>query len=252
MKIRSSLCKVSFLVVAAFVAVFPVSANFHTWKVNEIYSNADGSVQFIEMKEGSGLNGQQFLPGHSIICITPSGTNRFNFPANLPSSATANKFFVIGTSNLVSMPGGLKPDYMFTNAGPFLSLTVGTVNFGIGNDIIAYTNPPTDGSGSMIRSGAVLVAVATNQPISFAPATNSLVPLRFTSIVQSGNDVVLSFPTAKGTNGTAGPNYALQSTNTLGGLAWTTLTNLTGNGSLQTVTVPIGPVPSEFFRLRVP
>ena len=251
MKIKSSVRKASLLVVAAFVATLPLSASFHTWKVNEIYSNADGSVQFIELKESSGLNNQHLLPGHSITCAGAGITNAFNFPVNLPSTATANKFFVIGTSNLASMPGGLKPDYMFTNTGPFLSLTIGTINFG-GVDTIAYTNPPTDGSGSMIRSGAALVAVGTNQPISFAPATNSLVPLRFTSIVQSGSDVVLSFRTATGTNGSAGPNYALQSTNTLGGSAWTSLTNVAGNGSLRTITIPIGSAPSEFFRLRVP
>ena len=40
-------------------------AAFHLWKIDEIYSNADGSVQFIELKALSG--GQQFLAGHSKI-----------------------------------------------------------------------------------------------------------------------------------------------------------------------------------------
>ena len=240
------------VIILALGAALSAHGSFHTWKVNEIYSNADGSVQFIELKESSGVNNQHLLPGHSITCAGAGVTNTFNFPANLPSSTTANKFFIIGTSNLAAMPGGLKPDYMFTNAGPFLSLTTGTLNFASGNDVINYTNPPTDGSGAMIRSGATMIAVTTNQPISFAPATNSLVPLRFLSIVPGGADVVLTFATATGTNGTAGPNYAVQSTNTLGGANWITLTNLTGNGALRSVTNPISSEPAQFFRLRVP
>ncbi len=235
-----------------FTVAMSAHGSFHTWKINEIYSNADGSVQFIELKESSGFNGQDFLPGHSITCTGPDGTKTFNFPANLPNNLTANKYFIIGTSNLAAMPGGLKPDYMFTNAGPFLSLTTGTVNFASGFDIVNYTNPPTDGSGAMIRSGANLIAVTTNGPVNFGGAFNSLVPLRFTSIVQNGGDVVLTFPTATGTNGTVGLNYAVQSTNALGGPAWTTFTNLTGNGTLRSITNPIGTDPVQLFRLRVP
>jgi hypothetical protein len=234
------------------IGTLSASGSFHTWKINEIYSNADGSVQFIELKESSGFNGQHLLPGHSITCAGAGVTNTFNFPANLPSSTTANKFFILGTSNLTVMPGGLKPDYMFTNAGPFLPLIGGSINFASGFDIINYTNPPTDGAGAMIRSGASLIAVTTNQPISFTPATNTLVPLRFTSIVQNGGDIVVTFPTATGTNGTVGPNYAVQSTNALGGTNWITLTNLTGNGSIRSITNPIGSDPAQFFRLRVP
>jgi len=244
-----------FLCVAlAFSLCMAVSAQaaFHTWNVNEIYSNADGSVQFIEMREGDGFDGQHFLPGHSISCTSAEGTRTFTFPSNLPSAATANKFFVIGTSNLASMPGGLKPDYVFTNAGPFLSLTGGTLNFASGFDVVSYTNPPTDGSGAMIRSGGSMIAVTTNQPVNFSQATNSLVPLRFLSIVLDGSEIIVTFDTATGTNGTAGPTYTLQATNALGGAAWSTFTNITGDGAIHSITHPVGPEPSQFFRLRVP
>lgn len=252
MKTLTLLRKSTAALALTFTVALSAYGSFHTWKVNEIYSNADGSVQYVEMKESSGLNGQDLLPGHPITCTGPGGTKTFNFPSNLPNNLTANKYFIIGTSNLAAMPGGLKPDYLFTNTGPFLSLTTGTINFAGGFDVINYTNPPTDGSGAMIRSGATMIAVTTNGPVNFGGAFNSLVPLRFTSIVQSGGDVVLTFPTATGTNGTAGPNYAVQSTNAFGGTDWTTLTNLPGNGSLRSVTNLIGADPLQFFRLRVP
>lgn len=36
-------------------------ANFHTFIINEIYSNADGTIQFIELREAQGATGQNFL-----------------------------------------------------------------------------------------------------------------------------------------------------------------------------------------------
>ncbi len=238
---------------AMFFANSFAYAAFHTWKVNEIYSNADGSVQFIEMKESAGANGQNALPGHAITCTGPLGTTTFNFPSNLPSTSTSNRVFIIGTSNLTSIPGGLTPDYVFTNSGPFLSLVGGGfINFAGGFDTVTYTNLPTDGSGAMIRSGANLIVVTTNSPVNFRGGSNSIVPLRFLSTARNGNNFVVTFATATGTNGTAGPNYALQTTNALGGTNWSTLTNLTGDGAVRTITNSINTTSNQFFRLRSP
>ena len=55
-------------------------ASFHDWDINEVYSNADGSVQFIELFTSS--NGQEFLSGHK---ITSTGAPDFIFPSNSPS-----------------------------------------------------------------------------------------------------------------------------------------------------------------------
>jgi hypothetical protein len=57
-----------------------VHANFHQWNINEVYSNADGSVQFIELFTGAG--GQQFVSGHT---ITSTGAPDFTFPSDSPS-----------------------------------------------------------------------------------------------------------------------------------------------------------------------
>jgi hypothetical protein len=96
-------------------------ATFHTWKVNEIYYSADGFVQFIELRESLGFTGENLLATHFIRCIRGSVTNTFIFPTNLPSTLTANKTFVIATANLSAVPRRVRPDYVFTNAVPFLS-----------------------------------------------------------------------------------------------------------------------------------
>src|SRR5215469_11793385 len=78
-------------------------AAFHLWAISEVYSSPDGSVQFILLTNGFAFEAQ--LGNHVITCAGPQGTNTFTFPTNLPSTATANKSFLIGTANLSAIPG---------------------------------------------------------------------------------------------------------------------------------------------------
>ena len=225
-------------------------ATFHLWTVNEIYSNADGSVQFIELHESSTINGEDLLAGHFIRCTSGLLTNTFIFPTNLPSTITAGKCFVIGTANLASLPGGVTPDYVFTNAVPFLFSGNGTINYA-GVDVVNYTNLPADGAGSLVRSGTAMVFSVTNSPQNFAGESNSIVPVRLSTAVSSGPNILLTFPTASGPNGTAGPQYEVLTNGTLGDTNWAAFTNVTGDGTANTVAIPIS-APQLFFRLRVP
>jgi hypothetical protein len=63
----------------------PASAGHHPWDFSELFSNSDGTVQFIEMfslnNNEAGMNG---------IAIAVAGGGTFNFAGNLPSAATAN------------------------------------------------------------------------------------------------------------------------------------------------------------------
>jgi len=47
---------------ATLAATLPAQAIFHLWAIDEIYSSADGRVQYIELRALTG--GQQFLGGH--------------------------------------------------------------------------------------------------------------------------------------------------------------------------------------------
>src|SRR2546430_8980847 len=78
-------------------------AAYHLWDVNEVYSSADGTVQFIELR--AILGGQQSLGTFSatIRSTNSSGINVFTFPTNLPGD-TASKTCILGTSNLASVP----------------------------------------------------------------------------------------------------------------------------------------------------
>ncbi len=60
----------------------------HLWDISEIYSNADGSVQFIELSTNA--NGQHLLNSHRIIAISDGNETNFVIPGNAPSSNTGN------------------------------------------------------------------------------------------------------------------------------------------------------------------
>src|SRR5437867_5371810 len=71
-------------------------ADFHDWRINEIYSNGDGSVQFVELS--CPVNDENLLGGQRLFCSDGSQTKTFVFPSNLATTFTANKTLLLATS----------------------------------------------------------------------------------------------------------------------------------------------------------
>lgn len=227
-------------------------AAFHLWAVSEVYSSPDGSVQYVELSTPS--SGQNFLGGVQITCTGPQGVQSFTFPSNLNTSiSTANKHFIIGTSNLASVPGGVTPDYVLTNTTPFLSLngTNTVVVVGTVTTPLTYTNLPTDGRSALAGTGSSLNLV-TNVPINFSNQTNSIVPVAFSSVAAIDGDFVMTFPTATGVNGALGPNYTVQFLTDLSGLGWAPFASVPGDGTSKSVSNALSSAATRFFRLSAP
>ncbi len=138
-------------------------ASFHTFQINEIYSNADGNIQFVELREAQGASGQNFLGGHPLTSNNGTTQKTFTFPNNLPSSATAGKFVLIATQGFAAL-GLVAPDYIVPDG--FVPLGNGSINFA-NVDSVPYSGLPSDGNTSINRSGAT----QTNSPRNFAGAT---------------------------------------------------------------------------------
>jgi hypothetical protein len=145
---------------AAWV-VLPARAAFHLWSIQELYSNADGSVQFIEFTALTG--GQQFLQGHTIVSQANSVTRGFTFPNNLPGD-TGGRRFLVGTVGFAAL-GVVTPDFVVPNG--FLFTAGGSITFGEGADSWNYPALPTNGALSLDRSGTT----GTNSPTNFAGQT---------------------------------------------------------------------------------
>jgi hypothetical protein len=214
-------------------------ADFHDWTITEIYSNADGSVQFIELSCPN--SGENFLGGERIWCSSANRTNIFIFLGDL-SGDTEDRKLLLATPGFAALPGGIAPNYIIpTN---FLILGSGRLNYA-NVDILNYTDLPTNGTASLVRSGSRFVTAAANSPENFAGAGGSIVPVRILSLIRLGTNTSLSFATV------SGRNYAVQFTDSLTNSAWQTLTTIAGNGSVRTVTNG-ATTAVRFYRLRVP
>ncbi len=144
-------------------------ATFHFWGITEMYSNADGTVQFIELFSAS--SSQQFTNGQVIRAIQGASTNDFTFPSDTPSP-TNGKNLLIATAAFAALPGAVAPD--FTLADGFLFAPDGTVQFlGTTQGLITYATLPTDGILSLAADG---VTTAINSPTNFAGDAGSVNP----------------------------------------------------------------------------
>ncbi|MEO7156393.1 MAG: hypothetical protein ABI039_02455, partial [Vicinamibacterales bacterium] len=106
--------------------VTPVPASFHTFVIDQIYSNADGTVQYVVMRETLGAAGGNLWSGHSFKSTHAGVTRTLPFAVDLPSGATGNKRVLIGTQGLADL-GFIVPDYVMPNG--FLATDGGTLDY---------------------------------------------------------------------------------------------------------------------------
>jgi hypothetical protein len=142
----------------------PAQAAFHLWQITKAFSNADGTVQFIELTAFAG--GQQFMAGHTLTSSSGGTTNTFTFPANLPGDTT-NKTMLIGTTGFAAL-GVVAPDYTVPNN--FLFMPNGTLNFAESSDVWAYTGLPNSGGLMLNRNGST----SANSAKNFSGTTGSV------------------------------------------------------------------------------
>ena len=89
-------------------------ATYHTLQIDEVYSNADGTVQYVVLREAAGADGQQLLRGHSFSSTHAGVTKTYTFPNDLPSAATASKRVLIASEGFAAL-GLIVPDYVLPN-----------------------------------------------------------------------------------------------------------------------------------------
>jgi len=98
------------LAVVMLVAAPTLGAS-HLWRFNEVFSNADGTVQFVELLECCGAQNETVLGGKWILSDT-TGV-QFDFPADLPcTDCTANQNLLLGTAAFAALPGAPTPDFI--------------------------------------------------------------------------------------------------------------------------------------------
>src|SRR6185436_13006930 len=157
-----------FLAVAALIATLltlPASAAFHLFTINEAYSNASGTLQYVELTALAG--GQQFTQGHTLVSSAPGQPTRtFNLGSNLPGDTSGRKM-LFGTAGMQAA-FGVTPDYIIPDG--FLHTIAGTINWGEGSPVSNPRDIPTDGVNAIDRG----VSFQTATPQTFAGVTGSV------------------------------------------------------------------------------
>ncbi len=133
-------------------------AEFHLFQIEQLFSNADGTVQFVVLHEFTGSNGENFLGNRSLVSTHAGVDKNFTFPSNLPSGNTAGKRVLIGTPGFAAL-GIVTPDY--TMPSGFLPTNGGTLNYA-GVDSVNFASLPTDGVTAINRNGTPIQNLATN------------------------------------------------------------------------------------------
>ena len=142
----------------AFAAAGAAFAGAHTWDVSEVFSTADGSVQFIELFEVAGGANEWHVGG---LKVTSESTgNEFTFPANLVAPPT-NKRILLATQSFADLDGAPTPDYIIP--ADFFAVGGDTIRYHVYDTwVISAGAVPTDCVNSLNRTGGVGLNTPTN------------------------------------------------------------------------------------------
>lgn len=142
----------------------PARAAFHLWKINEVFSSADESVQFVELTDSSDFEHQ--IGGHEVrVREGTTVLDHFEFPGPLGSTDTGGRTLLLATPGFQAV-AGVTPDYEI--AAGFIDLTRATsVSFDL-LDVMPIAGLPTDGRSSLHRNPGSAPTVADATPRNFA------------------------------------------------------------------------------------
>lgn len=160
-----------YIVIGALVSMSSATPSFagsHLWRFNEIYSNADGTIQFIEMKECCGSTIETAIGGKWVLAVNTG--NQFTFPSNL-SGNTANRHLLLATQAFADLSGVPAPDFIIPNN--FLPLGGDTLEYWMYPDATWSYGPgdlPVNGVDSLDVGGAV----GPNSPTNYAGDSGSV------------------------------------------------------------------------------
>jgi len=163
--------RLSIFALALLLAPTSAKAFFHLWDIVEVYSNADGSVQYIEFFTNA--NFEEQATGQTL----QSNARTFTFPSDLPTTATANHRFLVATPAYAARCPAALPDYTVAAAQvPFHSLVADTLTFPAGPDTFSWSSGalPTNGYHALhedFGNGTINRRIEANSPTNFAGQT---------------------------------------------------------------------------------
>ena len=227
-------------------------AAFHLWEIRQIYSNADGSVQYIKLFNPSG--GEEFVQGRTIHTYRDGGQDRksYTFPSNLDTGgeSTAGRYMLLATGPIE----GVEPDFVIpANFIPVEFDETGTFDmedmaWASPFNILTYDSIPVDGFRSLDQHGDVVepatVRNFANDTAELSPPAGPGAPEVLAVAFRNGA-FEMSFFTE------SGHTYTVEFTDSLEVDDWEIRATFEGNGEIVDFTDDDPGVPQRFYRVIV-
>jgi hypothetical protein len=154
------------VLVAAMAWSLPARSASHQWRFNELFTNADGTIQFIEMKECCGETAEHALGAKWVLAV--DADHKFTFDHNLTGD-TAFKHLLLATQGFADLPGAPAPDFIIPDN--FLPIGGDDLEYWMYSAAnLTYAALPTDG----VTSYTAKVGDAVNSPTNYAGVTGSI------------------------------------------------------------------------------
>jgi len=164
------------LAVSGFAAPRSAEAVFHLWEIREVYSNENGSIQYIELS--TTFAGQGFVNAHDITATSDGVEHTFTFDSNVVGDTT-DRTLLIATPEFTALAGATVPDYTLP-CGPFFDpdAVAITIDF-VGADSVDFAGAdlPAGSSDALYFTIAGATSTAANTPQNFAGVDGFLAPL---------------------------------------------------------------------------
>jgi serralysin len=179
--VRSRLLVCAMIVSVLVLPITPAWCAFHLWKVQEVFTNANGSVQFIELVNGAATT-EHDISGHFVRSTADGTPTTLTFPGDLPNPpSTANRHVLLATPGFAAL-AGVTPDYEIPTSFINLNATNYSVVFDFFDTNFTFNSAllPKDGLNSLRDhnpAGATAHIVAeTNTPTNFQGVTGFVPP----------------------------------------------------------------------------
>jgi len=124
----------------------------NSFRMTALFSDQAGLYQYIQLQELSGLDNQDLFSGLTLTVTSRKGVVKtFTFPNDLPSSSTARRSVLIGTTHIgppTAVDFALPPQFIPTDGGTLVFAGV---------DVWDYPVLAADGRTTLLRGGGVAV-----------------------------------------------------------------------------------------------
>ncbi len=142
------------------------TAGVHTWDVREVFSNHDGTIQYVELFD-AGAGGTETGVGNGTLT---SSLNTFNWANGPVTPPTNGKSYLIATAAFAALPGAPTPDVIIPATDvPFFDPAGDTISFGA-IDSLVFGAVPINGTDSFDE----ISGVGPNSPKNYAGVQGSV------------------------------------------------------------------------------